>query len=220
MPLIPSHTFILAHTLTSLLASFALLTTPATLLSNTFTPAWMLGEAMHIREPNSKWTNTPSEPIAALGLMLALAALTQAFFASGLVGVEISHAAATATAKGKTNNTAKAEAGELGEKVYRLRYAQNQWMALAAVRVLLMGLLVMWMYLFQGERRGGDMKTSAKMGSSGFALLANRAVFTAAMVDMLFWGYLWTNIREEGRELAMAVSRLSDQNEEDELLNS
>ena len=108
----------------------------------------------------------------------------------------------------------------MGEKVYRLRYAQNQWMGLAAVRVLLMGLLVMWMYLFQGERRGGYMRTSAKMGSSGFTLLANRAVFTAAMVDMLFWGYLWTNIREEGRELAMAVSRLSDQNEEDELLNS
>jgi hypothetical protein len=220
MPLIPSHTFIIAHTLTSLLASFALLTTPATLLSNTFTPAWMLGEAMHIREPNSKWTSTPSEPVAALGLMLALAALTQAFFASGLVGVEISHAATATTAKGKTNTNTKAEAGELGEKVYRLRYAQNQWMGLAAVRVLLMGLLVMWMYLFQGERRGGYMRTSAKMGGSGFALLANRAVFTAAMMDMLFWGYLWTNIREEGRELAVAVSRLNDQNEEDELLNS
>ena len=150
--------------------------------------------------------------------MLSLSALTQAFFASGLAGVQITNAATATTAKGKTNNT-KAEAGELGEKVYRLRYAQNQWMGLAAVRVLLMGLLVMWMYLFQGERRGGFMKTSAKMGS-GFSLLANRAVFSAAMIDMLFWGYLWTNIREEGRELAMAVSRLSDQNEEDELLNS
>lgn len=218
MPLIPSHTFIISHTLTSLFASFALLTTPATLLSNSFTPAWMLGEAMHIREPNPKWTTVPSEPVAALALMLSLSALTQAFFASGLAGVEITNAATATTAKGKTNNT-KAEAGELGEKVYRLRYAQNQWMGLAAVRVLLMGLLVMWMYLFQGERRGGFMKTSAKMGS-GFSLLANRAVFSAAMIDMLFWGYLWTNIREEGRELAMAVSRLSDQNEEDELLNS
>jgi hypothetical protein len=208
MPLLPSHTLILTHSLTSLVASYALLTSPGTLLSSSFTPVWMLGEAMHVREPLSTWTTTPSEPIAAVGLVLALAALTQGFFASGLVGVEI---------EGKGNVKGKAEAGELGEKVYRLRYAQNQWMGLAGVRVLVMGLLVMWTYVFQGQRSGAS--SYAKMGMSGLPLLANRAVFSAAMMDMLFWGYLWTNVREEGRELAMAVSQLRDQNE-DELLNS
>lgn len=211
MPLLPSHTLILTHSLTGLLASYALLTAPATILSSSFTPVWMLGEAMHIREPLSTWTTTPSEPIAAVGLVLALAALTQAFFASGLVGVQME-------GNGKGKAKGKAEAGELGEKVYRLRYAQNQWMGLAGVRVLVMGLLVMWTYVFQGQRSGAS--SYAKVGMGGLPLLANRAVFSAAMMDMLFWGYLWTNVREEGRELAMAVSRLRDQNEEDELLNS
>lgn len=165
---------------------------------------------MHIREPSSTWSSAPSEPIAAASLVLALSALTQGFFASGLAGVEI--------AKGKGKLTGKAEAGELGEKVYRLRYTQSQWMAVAGVRVLIMGWLVMWAYLFHGDRSRGSRY--GMKGMSGFALLANRAVFSAAMTDMLFWGYLWTNIREEGRELAMAVSRLRDQSEEDELLNS
>lgn len=207
MPLIPSHTLILTHSASSILAAYALLISPSTILSNSFTPVWMLGEAMHVREPLSKWTSSPSEPIAAVGLMLALAALTQAFFASGLLSVEVN-------VKGKQS---KAEAGALGEKVYRLRYAQNQWMGLAGLRVMLMGALVMWTYVFQ-RQAGGYTTSNAKM--DGFTLLANRAVFSAAMMDMLFWGYLWTNVREEGRELAVGVSRLREQNEEDELLNS
>ena len=207
MPLIPSHTLILTHSLTGLLASYILLTSPSTLLSNSFTPVWMLGESMHIREVASKWTYTPSEPIAAMALLLALSSITQMFFASGLLSVDVN-------VKGKQS---KAEMGELGEKVYRLRYAQNQWMGLAGLRVLLMGVLVAWTYLFEGQR-GGYVGSFSKI--SGVSLLANRAVFSAAMMDMLFWGYLWTNVKEEGRELAVAVSKLRDQNEEDELLNS
>jgi hypothetical protein len=213
MPLLPSHTLILTHSLTSLLASYALLTSPSTLLSSSFTPVWMLGEAMHIREPLSTWVSSPSEPVAAAALILALAALMQGFFASGLVGVEV---------EGKGKGKGKAEAGELGEKVYRLRYAQTQWMGMAGIRVLFMGLLVMWTYVFQGNRNDeGSSYGGRKMNAGGgFTLLANRAVFSAAMMDMLFWGYLWTNVREEGRELAVAVSRLREETTEDELLNS
>jgi hypothetical protein len=208
MPFIPSSTLILTHSLTGLIASYVLITNPSLLLSNTFTPVWMLGESMHIREVSSKWTSQASEPVATLGLLLAMASLTQAFFASGLAGVDVN-------AKGKQ----KQSHTELGEKVYRLRYAQTQWMGLAGLRVLLMGLLVGYTYVFEGMREG-YMSSFQLSKISGISLLTNRAVFTASMTDMLFWGYLWTNVREEGRELAISVSRLREQNEEDELLNS
>lgn len=206
MPLIPSSTLILTHSLTGLIASYVLLTTPSLLLSNSFTPVWMLGESMHIREVSAKWTSTASEPVAALGLLLAMTSITHMFFASGLAGVDV-------------NPKGKQEMGELGEKVYRLRYAQTQWMGLAGVRVLLMGVLVGYTYVFEGSR-GGYMSSFKSGKMSGISLLANRAVFSASMMDMLFWGYLWTNVREEGRDLAISVSKLREENEEDELLNS
>ena len=42
---------------------------------------------------------------------------------------------------------------------------------------------------------------------TGLGLLANGAVFTACLADMLFWGYVWTNLKEEGRELAQGIAQ-------------
>ena len=50
-------------------------------------------------------------------------------------------------------------------------------------------------------------------------MLANQIVFSASLMDMLFWGYLWTVIRDERREVLGRVQMLregDDEEEEDE----
>ena len=46
-------------------------------------------------------------------------------------------------------------------------------------------------------------------GSIG-ALVGNQVVFSAGLMDMLFWGYLWTVLREERREILGKVQALRE----------
>jgi len=201
MPLLTSYTLVLTHSLTCVTSAYFLLFNPSTLLSST--PVWMLGESMHVREPKTGWTSPPSEPLAALALLLALSAITQAFFAGGLSPISASSS--------RTRTGSGVDLVQLGEKMFALHLYQTQWMGLAGVRVLLMGLLVGWIYVFQSDRSPGFLQSS--VSGSGSGLLANRVVFTAALTDMLFWGYVWTVIREEGREAMSLVARLRDQDD-------
>jgi hypothetical protein len=50
----------------------------------------------------------------------------------------------------------------------------------------------------------------------GVVLLANRVTFTAGLADMLFWGYLWTVLKDEGREIGGLLARRREIEEEDE----
>ena len=77
-------------------------------------------------------------------------------------------------------------------------------MSLAATRVFVMGGLAMWIYLMKSDR-GIIIDTDTVGGIKGVALLANSVVFTAAMGEMLFWGYVWTVLKEEGSNMAKTV---------------
>ena len=188
MPILSSYILILTHSLTLLTTSYLLLTQPS-LLTNS-SALWLLGESMHVR-PAPQSFSIPSEPLAVISLLLAFSGLAQLFFASGLAPL---------------STTRKEEAGKgtIAEQAAVLRSSQSTWMALSGTRVLLSGVLAMWIYLLHSER-GVLISTDNVSGIKGVGLLANSIVFTAALCEMFFWGYVWTVLKEEGTGLAQSV---------------
>ena len=209
MAIFSSTLLLRTHALTLLTTCYFLLTSPATLLGSA--AVWILGEAMHVRpsqfQPSvNPLTNAPlpieeetSEVLAVVALVLAISAVTQLIFAGGLTPP-----AALQSGRSSTNTGNKAR---LGEEVHTTIASQSCHLSLAVVHVFSSGLLVAWIYLFHSSRNmllGAATSARALPGSLG-ALLGNQVVFSAALMDMLFWGYLWTVIREERREVLTAV---------------
>ena len=188
MPLLSSYLLVVTHALTALTVSYLLLTQPSLLVSSS--PVWIIGESMHIRLPSPAFS-VPSEPTATAALVLALAALSELFFVGGLASI---------TTSGKE----KAGAGALAEQVAVLRSYQASWMSLAALRVFAMGGLAAWIYLLKSDR-GTTMDSDTVGGIEGVGLLTNSLVFTAAMGEMLFWGYMWTVLKEERNSMTKTV---------------
>jgi len=62
---------------------------------------------------------------------------------------------------------------------------------------------VFWIYTFHSHANseGGDAMFP------GLLRLANRVTFTAGLADMFFWGYLWTVLKEEAREVGRLLAR-------------
>lgn len=190
MPLLSSTFLITTHALTTLTAAYLLLTSPSLLTASS--PVWIIGSSMHIRPPPPSFA-VPSEPLAAAAFALALAALTQLFFVGGL-----------GTVGTRRKGSEAAGAGALAEQVAVRRASQGAWMSLAATRVFVMGGLAMWIYLLKSDRRD-TIITHTVSGVKGTGLLANSVVFTAAMSEMLFWGYVWTVLKDERSGLAKTV---------------
>ncbi|ETI26912.1 hypothetical protein G647_10011 [Cladophialophora carrionii CBS 160.54] len=112
---------------------------------------------------------------------------------------------------GASVTTVAASSSRYGEQVHTLLTAQSRWLSLAGLHVLGSSGLVAWIYLFHSQAHHYSPATTGQSlpssSLSGFGLLANRVTFTAALVDMLFWGYLWTVLKDEGREVAKALAR-------------
>ncbi|OCT46001.1 hypothetical protein CLCR_00508 [Cladophialophora carrionii] len=112
---------------------------------------------------------------------------------------------------GASVTRAAASSSRYGEQVHTLLTAQSRWLSLAGLHVLGSSGLVAWIYLFHSQAHLYSPATTGQSlpssSLSGFGLLANRVTFTAALVDMLFWGYLWTVLKDEGREVAKALAR-------------
>lgn len=97
---------------------------------------------------------------------------------------------------------------EVGESIARITLVQSVWQGLAGIHVVVAAAFVAWSYVFRSEKYGRrDM---------GFSVLANNVTFTVGMVDMLFWGYLYTTIKEERREVLKVGERRRTEDEEDE----
>jgi hypothetical protein len=191
MPLLSSYLLITTHALAAITGSYLLLTRPSLIVSSS--PVWILGESMHIRPPAPSFS-VPSESIAAVAFALALAAISQLFFVGGLASIDAN------SSKAKVNGGA----GTLAEQAAIQRASQSSWMSLAATRVFVMGGLAMWIYLAKSDS-GVITGSDAIGGIKGIGLLANSVVFTAAMGEMLFWGYVWTVLKEERSGLAKTV---------------
>ena len=148
------------------------------------------------------------EVLGVVALVIAAYAITQLIFTGGL-------ASSGSLSSGKRGGSGGSKA-RLGEEVHTTLSSQSSHLSLAVVHVFASGALVAWIYLSHSSRNiltGSTMSSRTMSGSLG-ALLGNQVVFSAALMDMLFWGYLWTVIRDERREVLSMVQRLrSDEDE-------
>lgn len=61
------------------------------------------------------------------------------------------------------------------------------------------------------SERHGPLQSTGK----GLDLLANNIVFTFGLSNMLFWGYIYTVVKEERREVLLIRERRMEEDEED-----
>jgi hypothetical protein len=224
MALLSSPLLLRTHALTLSLFAYYLLTDPAQLLSST--PIWLIGESMSLRpaafapehptdtsprtsmnlkgliSPQSGSTSSERELMALLALLLVVYAGTMFLFAGDLtmLPLPVEGKAGSGSASGATSS-------RYGEELHTLLTAQAGWLAVAGIHVLGSSILVAWIYLFHSHSRSATAQSLPSESLSGLSLLANRVTFTVALVDMLFWGYLWTVLKEEGREVGRALAR-------------
>lgn len=93
---------------------------------------------------------------------------------------------------------------------------QSVWQGLAGVHVVVAASFVAWSYVFRSEKYGRHVGGAVGRINGGFSVLANSVTFTIGMADMLFWGYLYTTIKEERREVLRIGERRRTEDEEDE----
>ncbi len=230
MPLLSSPLLLRTHSVTLLLFAYYLLTTPSQLLSST--PTWLLGESMSIRPAayapeqlseavggsagqristsnrlSSLITGHGAASVGAerelcglLAIVLVLYAGIIFLFAGDLTLLP----ASTPTSSSGTASEARSSS-RYAEELHTLLTAQSRWLTLSGIHVLASSALVAWIYLLHSHSSTGQSLPSSSL--SGFGLLANRVTFTAALMDMLFWGYLWTVVKDEGREVGQALAR-------------
>ncbi|EXJ96116.1 hypothetical protein A1O1_01242 [Capronia coronata CBS 617.96] len=159
------------------------------------------------------------ELFALLALMFVVYAVTQFLFAGDLSLASVGFASASSSSSSsssKRDNTntnsssSSASSSRLAEELSTIYNAQSRWLTLTGLHVLGSAVLAVWIYVFystSAAQSQSQLQASVAASFLGLARLANRATFTAAFLDMLFWGYLWTVLKEEGREVAKALAR-------------
>lgn len=224
MVLLSSHLLIRTHALTLLTVSYCLIYQPSLVTSSSV--VWLMGESMHIRDPTGSFTPTASastEPLAALGLVVAVLALTQFVLAGDLSDTVTAPTTLAGGRNTKSSSVGQARSGTidirmkgggtaLGERAAVLHSALSSWMTVSSLQVLVMGALVGYSYMASPGANDSwhpatAVQRSKKSAWTGVGLLVNRVVFAGAFLEMLFWGYLWTALKEESRELAVAVQK-------------
>lgn len=99
---------------------------------------------------------------------------------------------------------------EVAEDIRLVTYTQTLWQVFSAVHVVASSALVAWIYLVKSERYG-----RLPNSGEGTDLLANNVVFTFGLSDMLFWGYIYTVVKEERREVLLVRQKRQEEDEED-----
>lgn len=82
------------------------------------------------------------------------------------------------------------------------------------------GGLVLYSYLATPRVRhvGYMAPVDISAGVLGLGMLNNRITFVGAFTEMLFWGYLWTTLKDEVRDLAARIKvKREDMREKGEL---
>jgi hypothetical protein len=152
-------------------------------------------------------TQPEKEIFALMAVVVGVYAVMQFVFAGDLTLLSSSHTSTGTRDRDDPSSSEvrkqKRSSSRYAEDLHTLLTAQSRWLILAGLRVLGSAGLVGWIYLFHSKGRG----TSPVGGPVGMGLLANRVTFSLGMVDMLFWGYLWTVLKEEGRMAAGGLAR-------------
>lgn len=155
------------------------------------------------------------ELLSLLGLLLATLALILATFSRSLSYSKSDFlSSSTSTSSTPTNsstlhpsssdnfNASNANVA-LGEKLHTLLSAQTLWQTLCAGLAFSSGAVVAFTYL----QADNNSSSSGGGGINTARVLANDVVFACCMASMLFWGYLYTVLAEERREVLGWVAR-------------
>jgi hypothetical protein len=220
MAILTSALLIRSHALTLLTLSYYLITSPSTILSSS--ALTLLGQSMRLppaafqpyrntlTQNYSVVTPATHELCGLLGLVLGVMALGELLWAGGLgVGETLRYEEGSQSGFGVKRVSRERK----GEDLAVLSAAQGSWMGQAVLRVALEGLLCIWSYLVWGDRdllglSDGKSRNRGATGDGSLKMvLGNQVVFTLALLDMLFWGWVWTVIREERREVLRGVQQ-------------
>lgn len=157
------------------------------------------------------------EVLALLALVVAGYAFMQFVFAGELavlaVPTQKQPSSSSSAVVGSAKQHKQQTSSRYGEELHTLYAAQSRWLTFSGLRMLGSAVLVAWIYVFHSHRSGNTPGSSAAL--TGFSLLANRVTFTAALSDMLFWGYFWTVVKEETRQVAQNVARMREAEDQD-----
>ena len=160
-----------------------------------------------VRSGKVALTSSEQEIFSLLGGVLIICSITMMVFATSL-SYSKSNILSLTTDDGRT---ARKSSAEVGVSIAKLVTAQDLFLIVGAIHVFVMGNLVVWTYLTKEsvavDARGPHL--------SWWTLMANQTNFVLALTDMLFWGYLYTVLKEERREiLVMAQARREVDDEE------
>lgn len=156
-------------------------------------------------------TTSERELLSLLGLVIGAAAFSTIILAFPL---RFSKEGLTSRVSNE-GKTIRKSSPEVGEAIASLNSIQNTWQIFAGLHVVLAAAAVAWMYVFRGSKaavQGSRLVDEMDAAS----LLANNVTFTLCFCDMLFWGYLYTTIKEE-RRIVLGVGekrRLEDDEDE------
>ncbi|EHY52091.1 hypothetical protein ABEF95_001380 [Exophiala dermatitidis] len=177
------------------------------------------------------------ELLTLLALLLVVYAVTQFVFAGdlSLMGINAARLPSSTSSLDKsdsdrnpnatssTSSSSSSSSSRFAEDLHTIFTAQSRWLTLAGLHVLASAGLVFWIYTFHSQRSTHrpslwDALTEVDLNSSSsiFGRLANRVTFTLTLLDMLFWGYLWTVLKQEGQELAKTLSMRREAQEQHE----
>ncbi|KAK5262467.1 hypothetical protein LTR20_000690 [Exophiala xenobiotica] len=246
MPLLSSTLLLRTHSLTLVIFAYYLLTSPTSLLSSApiwligesmfvRPPAYASGQHPSNAGPDTGAFRPPAllqtptraqspvtgstsdrELFALLALSLLTYALMQFIFAGDLTLIlpsgPTSIKSSGKSAATQSTSSSSSSSSRLAEELHTLLTAQSRWLTLAGLHVLASSGLVFWIYMFHSHAQSDATDSMFP----GVGLLANRVTFTAGLADMLFWGYLWTVLKDEGREIGGLLARRRQIEEEDE----
>lgn len=173
------------------------------------------------------------ELFALLALVLVVYAVTQFLFAGDLSLLPIPSGPSSSSSSLSKRDSPSGSQGpnrtstsrstssssSFAEDLRSLVTAQSRWLMLAGLHVFAAAGVVVWIYVFHSHQDKSQQaqQTSAQFLGLGLGRLAHRITFAAAFFDMLFWGYLWTVLKEEGREVAKTLARRREVQEEEDL---
>ena len=108
---------------------------------------------------------------------------------------------------------ARKSSAEVGVSIAKLVTSQDLFMVVGAIHVFMMGNLVVWTYLTK-ESVAIDARGTHP---SWWTLMANQTNFVLALTDMLFWGYLYTVLKEERREILVLAQARNEADDEERI---
>ena len=109
----------------------------------------------------------------------------------------------------QSRSNSEGKASKVGEEVYATLSSQSTHLNIAFLHVIASGALVAWIYVFHSNRNFTSVAPAPGLG----ALLGNQVIFSSGLIDTLFWGYLWTVIREERREMIQKMQSIHIEDE-------